>query len=115
MKTRALISQFSDSIEYKINDFLSNGIMASCIVVCSVFFSSYELFWVEELTVGSSSYLIYNSRLKIDEHSTRDVLSGSSLREKSVERVIASSYFNTMSFNISFNIFYLISLIKKSS
>merc|ERR1711997_376662 len=91
LKTRTLVSQLSDSIEYKINDFLADGVMTSCIVIGSIFFSSYQLFRVEELTIGSSSYLIYNSRFEIDEYSTRDVLSCSGLREKSVERVITSA------------------------
>merc|ERR1711997_1102272 len=91
LKTRTLVSQLSDSIEYKINDFLADGVMTSCIVIGSIFFSSYQLFWVEELAVGSSSYLIHNSRLEIDKYSTRDMFSCSGLREKSVERVIPSS------------------------
>ena len=66
--------------------------MTPCIIVGSIFLSSDELFWVEELTVSSSSYLINNSGLKIDENGTRDMLSGTSLGEKGIERVVTSTY-----------------------
>ena len=92
LKSRALISQLPDSIEDKINNFFSNCVMTPSIIVGSIFLSSDELFWVEELTVSSSSYLINNSGLKVDENGTRDVLSGTSLREKSIERVVTSTY-----------------------
>ena len=46
---------------------------------------------MEQLTVGSGSDLIDDGRLQIDEDSTRDVLSGTSLREKGVESVITTT------------------------
>ena len=53
--------------------------------------SSDKLFRVEELSVGSSPHFINNSRLQVQEHSSRNVFSGSSLAEESVEGVITTS------------------------
>ena len=44
------------------------------------------------MTVGSSTNLVTHTWLKIKEHSARHVLSGTSLGEKGVERVIATTY-----------------------
>ena len=65
--------------------------MASSKVVSSVFFAADELFRVEKLAVCSSPDLIDDSGLQIQEHGTRDVLSGSSLAEKSVEGIISAA------------------------
>ena len=57
LKTCALIGQFSDAIQDQINDFFANRVMASGIIVCSVFLASDQLLRVEQLTVGSSADL----------------------------------------------------------
>ena len=53
--------------------------------------SSDELFRVKELSVGSSPHFINNSRLQVQEHSSRNVFSGSGLAEEGVEGVITAS------------------------
>ena len=63
--------------EYKVLDFTN--------------LSSDELFRVEELSVGSSPHFINNSRLQVQEHSSRNVFSGSGLAEEGVEGVITAS------------------------
>lgn len=52
------IYQFSDAIQNQVHNFLSNGVVTSCIVVGSILFSSYQLFWMEKLAVGSCAHLI---------------------------------------------------------
>mmetsp|Transcript_36675 Transcript_36675/g.35455 ORF Transcript_36675/g.35455 Transcript_36675/m.35455 type:complete len:459 (+) Transcript_36675:54-1430(+) len=91
LETSALVSKLSDSVQAQINDFLSNGVMASGEVVGGIFFSGDELFGMEQLSVGSSSHLIDDSRLQVEEDASGDVLSGSSLGEESVEGIISSS------------------------
>ena len=94
LKSGALICQLSHSIEYKIYNFLSNCVMSTSIIICGIFFPSYELLWVEELSISSSSYFINNRRLKINEYSTGNMLSSSSFREKCVERIVSTTYLN---------------------
>jgi len=48
-------------------------------------------FWVEELSVCSSSDLINNSWLKINEDGSWHVLASSGLAEEGVERIITTS------------------------
>ena len=63
----------------------------SCCQISITNLSGDELFRVEELSVGSSPHFINNSRLQVQEHSSRNVFSGSSLAEESVEGVITTS------------------------
>ena len=91
LETGTLISQFSDSVEDKVDDFLTNGVVTSGEVVGSIFFTGDELLWVEELSVGSSSNLIDNGWLEIEEDSSWDVLTGTSLGEEGVESVVTTT------------------------
>ena len=43
LKSRALVGQFTNPIKHKINDFLSDGVVTTSIVIGSIFLSSYEL------------------------------------------------------------------------
>ena len=58
LETSALISELSDSVEAEIDDFLSNGVMASGEVVGGILLSGDELLGVEQLSVGSGSDFI---------------------------------------------------------
>ena len=58
LKSSTVISQLAYTVKNQINDFLSNGVMTTSIIVGSIFLSSYKLFRVEEGSVGSSSYFI---------------------------------------------------------
>ena len=91
LETSALIGKLSDSIKAEINNLLTNGVMSSGEVVGSVFLSGNELLWMEELSVGTSSDLIDNSWLEIEEDGSWDVLSGTSLGEEGVEGIITTT------------------------
>merc|ERR1719171_779727 len=91
LETSALIGKLSDSVEAEINDFLTNGVMSSGEVVGGIFFSGDELLWMEELSVGSGSDLIDNGWLEIEEDSSWDVLSGTSLGEEGVEGIVTTT------------------------
>ena len=76
LETRALIGQFTDSIEYEIDDFLADGVMTASIVVSyrqalepmnfslalwsltGVLLAGNQLFRVEKLSVRSGANLI---------------------------------------------------------
>jgi len=91
LKSGTLVGEFSDSVETEIDDFFSNGVMSSGEVVGSIFFSGDQLFWVEELSVGSSSNFINDGWFQIQKNGSWDVFSSSSFREESVESIITSS------------------------
>jgi hypothetical protein len=85
LETSAVISEFADSVKDKVNNLLSNGVVTTGIVVGRVLLARNDLLRVVKLTVGTSSDLIADTRLKIDENSTGNVLASASLREKGVE------------------------------
>merc|ERR1712179_742983 len=60
-------------------------------VVGGILFAGDQLFRVEKLTVGTSTDLIDNSWLQIDEDGSWDVLSSSSFAEEGVEGIISTS------------------------
>ena len=91
LETSALIGELSDSVEAEINDLLTDGVMSSGEVVGSIFFTGDELLWMEELSVGSGSDLIDNGWLEIEEDSSWDVLTSTSLGEEGVESVVTTT------------------------
>ena len=91
LKTSAVVSKLSDSVEAEVDDFLSDGVVSSGEVVGGIFFSGDELFGVEELSVGSGSDLIDDGGFEIEEDASWDVLSGSGFAEESVEGIITTS------------------------
>ena len=58
LETSALVGKLADPVEHKINDFSSNGVMTTSVVVGSIFLTGDELLWVEQLTVCASPHLI---------------------------------------------------------
>lgn len=50
--------QFAYAVKYQVYDFLANGVMASGVIVGSVLLPGYQLLWVKQLSVCSSSNLI---------------------------------------------------------
>merc|ERR1711970_1272672 len=91
LETSTLISKFSDSVKTEIDDFFTNGVMSSGEVVGSVLFTRDKLLWMEELSVGTSSDLIDDGWLEIEEDASGDVLSGTSLREEGVEGIVTTT------------------------
>ena len=91
LETSALIGELSNSVEAEIDDLATDGVMSSGEVVGSIFFTGDELLWMEELSVGSGSDLIDNGWLEIEEDSSWDVLTGTSLGEEGVEGIITTT------------------------
>ena len=65
--------------------------MATSEVVGGVLLAGDELLGVEELAVSSSSDFVNDGGLQVNKDGTGNVLSGTSLREEGVERVVSSS------------------------
>jgi len=91
LETSAVISQLSDSVQDKVDDFLSDGVVTTSIVVGGIFLSGDQLFGVEELSVGSGTDFVNDGRFQVHKDGTRDVLSGTSFREEGVEGVVAAT------------------------
>jgi len=91
LETSTLVSELSDSVETEIDDFFTNGVVTSGEVVGSVLLTGDELLGVEELSVGTSSDLIDDGWLEIEEDTSWDVLSGTSLGEEGVEGIVTST------------------------
>jgi len=91
LETSALIGELSDSVEAEIDDLLTDGVMSSGEVVGGVLFTGDELLGVEQLSVGSGSYLINNGGLEIEEHASGHVLACTGLGEEGVEGVVTAT------------------------
>jgi len=91
LKTSAVVCELTDAVKDQVNDFLTNGVVATGEIVGGIFLTRDQLFWVEELTVRASADLIDHSWLQINKDATRDVLSCTSLGEECVERIVTSA------------------------
>jgi hypothetical protein len=91
LKTSAVISQLSHTVKDEVNNFLSNSVMTTGVVVGGILLTRDELLRMVKLSVGTSADLVHHTRLKINKDSTGNVLASTSLREKGVEGVIATT------------------------
>jgi len=91
LETSALISQLPDSVKDEIDDFLSDGVMTTCVVVGGIFLSGDELFGVEQLSVSSGTDLIDYCWFQINKDSPWDVFASTSLAEEGVEGIVTTS------------------------
>ena len=58
LQTCAQVGQFSNAVKDEIDDFLSDGVVASGVIVGCVLLSADQLLRMEELSVGPSSNLV---------------------------------------------------------
>jgi len=91
LKTLAVISQSTDTVEGQVDDFFTDGVVTTGVVVGSILLAAQQLLGVEQLTVGTSSDLIDDGGLKVNEDGTRNVLASTSLGEEGVEGIIAGT------------------------
>merc|ERR1719253_22158 len=91
LEAGAVVCQLTDAVQDEVDNFLADGVVATGVVVGGIFLSGNQLFRVVQLTVRAGADLVNNGRFEVDEHSARDVLSSSSLGEKGVESVIATT------------------------
>jgi len=91
LQTGTVVGQLTDAIQAQVDDLLTDGVVTTGKVVCSVLLTRDQLFRVEQLTVGSGTDLIDDGRLQIYEDATGDVLTSTSLGEEGVEGIIATT------------------------
>ncbi|DAZ99380.1 TPA: LOW QUALITY PROTEIN: hypothetical protein N0F65_005282 [Lagenidium giganteum] len=87
---RAVVGQLADAIEDEVHDFLADRVVATRVVVGSIFLARDDLLWVVELTVRARADFIANRRLQIDEHGTWHMLAGARLGEESREGIVGA-------------------------
>merc|ERR1719326_1520405 len=80
LKASAVIREFADSVQDKVNNFLANGVVTTSVVVGSVLFARDQLLGVVQLAVGTGADLVNHSRFQVDVHGTGHVLACTSLR-----------------------------------
>jgi len=91
LKTSAVVSQLADAVQHKVDDFLTDGVVTTGVVVGSIFLTGDDLLRVVQLAVGTSADFVTHTRLQVDQDSTRNVLASAGLREEGVERVISTT------------------------
>merc|ERR1719263_2223552 len=91
LETSAVISELADAVEDEVDDLLADGVVATSVVVGSIFLSGDDLLRVVELAVGAGADLVTHSGLKVDVHSARNVLASTSLREEGVESIVSTT------------------------
>jgi hypothetical protein len=91
LESGTVVGEFSDSVQAQVNDFFTNGVVASGEVVGGVFLTGDQLFGVEQLSVGAGSDFIDDGGFQIEENTSGDVFASSGLGEEGVEGIVTSS------------------------
>jgi len=91
LEPSAVVGKLADSVEDVIDDFLSDGVMSTSVVVRGILLSTDDLLGVVKLTVSTCSDLVANSRFQIDVYCAWDVFSIAGFAEEGVEGIISST------------------------
>jgi hypothetical protein len=91
LETSTVVGELADTVQSQVDEFFTDGVVTTGVVVGSIFLTSDQLFGVEQLTVGTSADFIDDSGFEIDENATRDVLAGTSFREEGVEGIVTTT------------------------
>ena len=91
LKASTVIRKFADAVKGKVDNFLTNGVVTTSVVVGSIFLTRDQLFRVEQLTVSTGADLVNDGRFQVKEHSARDVFAGTSFREEGVEGIVTAA------------------------
>jgi hypothetical protein len=91
LETSAVIGEFTDAVEGEVDNFLTDGVVTTGVVVGGIFLTSDQLFGVEKLTVGTSTDFIDDSGLEVEEDGTRDVFASTSFGEEGVEGIVTTT------------------------
>ena len=59
LKACALVRKLSNAIKNNIHNLFSDCVVTTCIVVCSIFLATDQLFGMKKLVIGTCTHLIY--------------------------------------------------------
>jgi len=79
-----LTCYFSHLLKHIFYYLFANGVVTSCIVVCSILLAFDQKFWMEELLVAAVTDLVDWGRIEIDKDRSGHELVASGLGEKGV-------------------------------
>ena len=88
LQTGTVVGQFTKAIQDKINDFFTDGVVTTGIIVGGIFFAGNQLFRVEEGAVSTGTNFIDGGGFQIQKDATGDEFSRTSLREKGIVGVV---------------------------
>merc|ERR1711934_1303046 len=91
LEAGAVVGELADAVEDEVNDLLADGVVATGVVVSSVFLAGDDLLRVVELAVGASADFVAHGRLEVNVDGTGDVLASTSLGEEGVEGVVTAA------------------------
>merc|ERR1712032_117935 len=91
LQTSAVVGELADSVQDKVDNFLADGVVTTGVVIGGVLFARDQLLRVVQLTVGTSADLVDYSWFQVNVHGTGHMLASTSLREKGVEGIIATT------------------------
>jgi len=91
LESGTVVGEFSDSVQAEVNDFFTNGVVASGEVVGGVFLTGDQLFGVEQLSVGAGSDFIDDGGFQIEENTSGHVFASSGFGEEGVEGIVTAS------------------------
>jgi len=91
LETGTVVSQLADAVKGEVNNLLTDGVVTTGVVVGSVFLTGDQLFGVEQLAVSTGADFVDDGGFEIEEDAARDVLAGTSFREKGVEGIVAAT------------------------
>ena len=91
LKSSTLIGQLPYTVQDQVDNLLTDGVVASGVVVGGVLLAIDQLLRMVKLTVGSDTGLVDDGGFEVNKDSSWDVLSTSSFREEGLEGVISKS------------------------
>jgi len=91
LEASAVVGELADAVEGEVDDLLANGVVATGVVVGSVFFTRDQLLRMKQLAVGASADFVNDGRLEVEENAARDMFASTGLREEGVESIIAAA------------------------
>jgi hypothetical protein len=91
LETSAVVCELSDAVQGKINDFLTNGVVTTGVVVGSIFLARDQLLRVEQLAVCTGANFIDHRGFQIQEDTAWDVFASTSFGEKRIERIVTTT------------------------
>jgi hypothetical protein len=87
LKSSTVIGQLADMFQSNVDQFLSNGIMTTSVVVGGIFLASDQFLGMKERSIGTGSHFIDHSWFQVNHDGTRNVLSRIGFREEGVEGI----------------------------
>merc|ERR1719321_1694218 len=91
LEAGAVVGELTDAVEDEVDDFLTDGVVTTSVVVGSIFLARDDLLRVVELTVGASADFVTHCGLKVDIDGTGYVLASTSLGEEGVESIVTTA------------------------